>query len=148
MSFSRYTNDPESGARELASLMSDQKIFTGVHPGDLYGLLIEHFGRQQKYKQATMLLDELQEHLPERYFSHYINPNLLSAIYSATGRKMGPIDQPADTMTYDDDGSPMKGSNDDYQSDRRRQPQMGQSGKNHMYAEEIDDNLDYGTVDD
>ncbi len=94
-----------------------------------------------------MLLDELQEHLPERYFSHYINQNLLTAIYSATGRKMGPVDQPADTMTYDDDGNPTKGSSDDYQNDRRRQ-QQGQLGKNHMYAEEIDDNLDYGTIDD
>lgn len=49
---SRYANDPETGARELASLLSDQKIFTGVHPGDLYGILIEHFGRQEKYKQV------------------------------------------------------------------------------------------------
>jgi hypothetical protein len=34
--------------------MSDPKIFTGVHPGDLYGILIEHFGRQQKYKQVKL----------------------------------------------------------------------------------------------
>ena len=52
--FSRYTNDPETGARELASLLSDQIIFTGVHPGDLFGTLIEHFGRQQKYKQVKL----------------------------------------------------------------------------------------------
>jgi hypothetical protein len=49
---SRYAGDPETGARELASLLTDQKIFTGVHPGDLYGILIDHFGRQQKYKQV------------------------------------------------------------------------------------------------
>jgi len=54
VSFSRYTNDPETGARELASLLTDQKIFTGVHPGDIYGMLIEHFGRQQKYKQVKL----------------------------------------------------------------------------------------------
>ncbi len=50
--FSRYTSDPEAGARELASLLTDVKIFTGVHPGDLYGILIEHFGRREKYKQV------------------------------------------------------------------------------------------------
>lgn len=99
-----------------------------------------------------MLLDELQEHISERYFSHYINPNLLSAIYSATGRKMLPVDQPSDNMTYDDNGddddeNQKRITNDDYQNDRRRQ-QQGQLGKNHMYAEEIDDNLDYGPVDD
>jgi hypothetical protein len=38
----------------LASLLTDQKIFTGVHPGDIYGMLIEHFGRQQKYKQVKL----------------------------------------------------------------------------------------------
>jgi len=53
-SFSRYTNDPETGARELASLLTDVKIFTGVHPGDLYGILIEHFGRREKYKQVKL----------------------------------------------------------------------------------------------
>ncbi len=51
-SFSRYAEDPETGARELASLLTDQKIFSGVHPGDLYGILIEHFGRRDKYKQV------------------------------------------------------------------------------------------------
>lgn len=49
----RYASDPETGARELAGLLSDQKIFVGVHPGDLYGILIDHFGRQQKYKQVS-----------------------------------------------------------------------------------------------
>jgi hypothetical protein len=56
LSFSRYTNDPETGARELASLLTDVKIFTGVHPGDLYGILIEHFGRREKYKQVKLKL--------------------------------------------------------------------------------------------
>jgi len=99
-----------------------------------------------------MLLDELQEHISERYFSHYINPNLLSAIYAATGRKMAPPDQPSDSMTYNDgendDENQQKIGTDDYQNDRRRQQRHGQLGKSHMYAEEIDDNLDYGTVDD
>jgi hypothetical protein len=96
-----------------------------------------------------MLLDELQEHISERYFSHYINPTLLATIYAETGRKMAPLDQPADSMTYnDEDENPKRKANDDdYRTDRRRQPQ-GQLGKNHMYAEEIDDNLDYGSVDD
>ncbi len=53
-SFRRYASDPETGARELASLLSDQKIFMGVHPGDIYGMLITHFGRQEKYKQVIL----------------------------------------------------------------------------------------------
>ncbi|UJR28505.1 hypothetical protein I4U23_009743 [Adineta vaga] len=95
----RYTSDPETGARELAGLLSDQKIFNGVQPGDLYGILIEHFARREKYKQAGMLLDELQQHVSEPYFSHYVNPSILSAIYSATGRKMGA----SDSTVYDND---------------------------------------------
>lgn len=59
-SFSRYASDPETGARELASLLSDQKIFTGVHPGDLYGILIDHFGRQEKYKQVRSYSQHFQ----------------------------------------------------------------------------------------
>ena len=97
-----------------------------------------------------MLLDELQEHISERHFSHYINPNLLAAIYSATGRKMAPSDQHSDSAAYDDGGNDenqMRRANDDGYGDRR-QLSRGQVGKNHMYAEEIDDNLDYGPVDD
>lgn len=139
----RYANDPEEGARELAGLVRDPKIFLGVNPGDIYGILIEHLGKQQKFKQAGMLLDELQEHVSERYFSHFINPNLLAVIYESTGRKPA-TDQPADTMSYDDDGNPNGIDNGDYSNDRRRQTQ----GKSHVYAEEIDDNLDYGTIDD
>ena len=58
--FSRYANDPETGARELAALLSDQKIFTGVHPGDLYGILIDHFGRREKYKQVKAKVTQLK----------------------------------------------------------------------------------------
>lgn len=98
-----------------------------------------------------MLLDELQEHIPERYFSHYVNPNLLSAIYAATGRKMGQSDHPSQSMGYNNDedngADQMRLTDDDYQSDRRRQ-QQGSLGKNHIYTEEIDDNIDYGSVDD
>jgi hypothetical protein len=97
-----------------------------------------------------MLLDELQEHVSERYFSQYINPNLLAAIYAATGRKAAPLDQQTDNIGYNDDDNDddnrKKISNDDYGNDRRRQ--QGQLGKSHAYAEEIDDNLDYGSVDD
>lgn len=97
-----------------------------------------------------MLLDELQEHVSERYFSHYINPNLLATIYSATGRKMATTSQPSDSAAYDDDGNDenqKRTGNDDSYGDRR-QLSRGLLGKNHMYAEEIDDNLDYGPVDD
>lgn len=51
-SFRHYETDPEGGARELASFLTDQRGFVGVHPGDLYGILIEHFGQQDKFKQV------------------------------------------------------------------------------------------------
>jgi hypothetical protein len=50
---SRYANDPDDGARELASLLAEPKGFIGVQPGDLYGILIEHVGRQRKYEQVS-----------------------------------------------------------------------------------------------
>ena len=52
--FRRYSTDPEAGARELAGFLSDDKGFIGIHPGDLYGVLIDHFGRQEKYKQVRI----------------------------------------------------------------------------------------------
>lgn len=95
-----------------------------------------------------MLLDELQQHLPERQFSQYIHPSLLSAIYAATGRKMA-APEPADRAILDDGGNdedgPRRGPSHGYANDGRRQ---GTSGKHYMDAEEIDDNLDYGSVDD
>jgi len=95
-------------------------------------------------KQAAMLLDELTQHVSERYFSHYINPNLLAAIYAATGRKMAPIDSTVYNDGEHNDENAKKIGNGDYRNAQPRQ----QQGKNHAYAEEIDDNLDYGSVDD
>jgi hypothetical protein len=97
-----------------------------------------------------MLLDELQEHISERHFSQYINPNLLAAIYAATGRKMAPSEQGRDGVGYNDgendDDNQRKVGNDDNQNDRRHH--QAKLGKSHMYADEIDDNLDYGPVED
>ena len=101
-----------------------------------------------------MLLDELQEHIAERYFSHYINPSLLAAIYAATGRKMAPPESHSDSLTLDErdhegDGDARKAANNGSHHDRRQQPQQnGKFGRNRMAAEEIDDTLDFGTIDD
>ena len=62
---------------------------------------------------------------------------------------MAAPEQSADRAILDDgeneEESPRRGPNNGYTNDRRRQ---GTSGKNYMDAEEIDDNLDYGSVDD
>ena len=100
-----------------------------------------------------MLLDELQEHIAERYFSNYINPSLLAAIYAATGRKMAPPVSKSDSLTLDeryhdgdDDGE--KAASNGSHHDRRQPPQQnGKFGRNRMVAEEIDDTLDFGTID-
>ena len=57
--------------------------------------------------------------------------------------------EPADRASRDDGGNdedgPRRGPSHGYANDGRRQ---GTSGKHYMDAEEIDDNLDYGSVDD
>lgn len=95
-----------------------------------------------------MLLDELQQHVPERYFSHYIHPNLLSAVYAASGRKMGSEQHPSERLTYDDDEQSRREGRADngFGSDQPRRQKL--FDKHHIEAEEIDDNLDYGTIDD
>ena len=99
-----------------------------------------------------MLLDELQEHIPERYFSHYVNPNLLSAIYAATGRQMGLSNQPSDSMTYNEDENdvenPRRPVDDDYHKDQRLRQQQEHYGRSQNDVDEIDDDIDYGTIDD
>lgn len=96
-----------------------------------------------------MLLDELEQHLPERYFSQYIHPNLLSAIYAATGRKMGATDQSSDNLVLNDsvadDENTRRGPKYGHSSDRRRDAPFSRSN---LDAEEIDDNIDYGAIDD
>lgn len=92
----------------------------------------------------------MQEHIPERFFSHYVNPNLLAGIYAAIGRKAGPPDEASESMALNNDDygndSRQKLGHDEYQTDQRRL--QGYAGKSHAYAEEIDDNIDYEAIED
>ena len=101
-----------------------------------------------------MLLDELQEHVAERYFSHYIDPSLLATIYAATGRRTAPPESHADSLTLDErdhdgEGDGRRAANNGSQHERRQQLQPNEKfNRNRMAAEEIDDTLDFGTIDD
>lgn len=96
-----------------------------------------------------MLLDQLLEHLPERHLPQYIRPNLLSAIYSATGRRMSSnagrlvADPDEEDEQYDDQPTRKTAQSQDMS---RRGPMA--SNKNYLNAEEIEDDLDYAPVDD
>ena len=49
---SLYEEDPEQCVQLCQSLLDEPSLDTAVRAGDIYGLMIEHYGRTGRYKQV------------------------------------------------------------------------------------------------
>ena len=47
-----YESDPEECIQQCQSLLDDPNLDTAVRVGDVYGLMIEHYGQGGNYKQV------------------------------------------------------------------------------------------------
>ena len=48
-----YENDPDECIKQCQSLLDEPSLDTAVRMGDVYGLMIEHFGQAGSYEQVN-----------------------------------------------------------------------------------------------
>ncbi len=51
--FRVYDQDPEEAIKQCQVLLEEDNIDTAVRIGDVYGFIIEHFARREKFKAVS-----------------------------------------------------------------------------------------------
>ena len=53
LSFRMYETDPDDAIKQVHALLEESNVDGAVRVGDLYGFLIEHFARKQKWQAVS-----------------------------------------------------------------------------------------------
>lgn len=78
-----YNTNPEESIQQCQNLLMEENVDVAIHKGDIYGFLVEHYVREQNYKMAYNLIEEMQAKLPGINLPYYINADILKTIYEA-----------------------------------------------------------------
>ncbi|XP_023244589.1 intraflagellar transport protein 140 homolog [Centruroides sculpturatus] len=78
-----YKANHIESVQQCQNLLTEENVDMAIHKGDIYGFLVEHYVREQNYKTAHTLIEEMQAKLPGINLPYYINADVLKAIYKA-----------------------------------------------------------------
>ncbi|KAK7111421.1 intraflagellar transport protein 140 homolog [Littorina saxatilis] len=80
---SAYDSSPEEAAKQCQVLLEERDIDTAVRIGDIYGFLIEHYARKERWKAAYAALEEMRSRLPGSQLAFYVNVKTIEAVHRA-----------------------------------------------------------------
>ncbi|XP_071962146.1 intraflagellar transport protein 140 homolog [Antedon mediterranea] len=88
-----YDEDPEEAMKQCQVLLEEQDLDSAVRVGDVYGMMIEHYARQETYKKAYACMEEMRSRIPTVNMAFYVNMRTIEAIHRSLdiplGRGMG-----------------------------------------------------------
>ncbi|XP_019615052.1 PREDICTED: intraflagellar transport protein 140 homolog [Branchiostoma belcheri] len=88
-----YEDDPEETMKQCQVLLEESDLDSAVRIGDVYGLMIEHYARQENYPKAYQLMEEMRQRIPTVNMAYYVNMRTIEAVHRALdiplGRGMG-----------------------------------------------------------
>ena len=58
MLYRTYDEDPDEAIKQCHILLEESDLDTAVRVGDVYGIIIEHYARQQNYTKVSVLCDQ------------------------------------------------------------------------------------------
>ena len=85
-----YERDQDGALKICQELLREDGINDAVRKGDIYGFLIEHYAKNQNYRGAKQMLDDLQRAIPNVNLAYYINSDVLLSIEKALGLSLLP----------------------------------------------------------
>ena len=59
--------------------------FVLVRQGDVYGFMVEHYAKNNQYKPAYHLIEDMKENIPKVNVAYYINMQTIKAVQKALG---------------------------------------------------------------
>ncbi|XP_072167641.1 intraflagellar transport protein 140 homolog [Diadema setosum] len=88
-----YDEEPEEAMRQCQVLLEEEELDSAVRIGDVYGMMVEHYARQENFKKAYSFMEEMRTRIPTVNMAYYINMKTIEAVHRALeiplGRGMG-----------------------------------------------------------
>lgn len=80
-----YDEDPEEAIKQCHILLEEPDLESAVRVGDVYGIIIEHYARQQNYTKAFSVMEEMRRRVPNVNMAYYVNMKTIEATHKAVG---------------------------------------------------------------
>ncbi|XP_052071458.1 intraflagellar transport protein 140 homolog isoform X2 [Mytilus californianus] len=78
-----YQDNPEEAVKQCQVLLEEQSLDSAVRVGDVYGLMIEHYARRERWKAAQAAMEEMRMRIPSVNMAYYVNIRTIEAVYRA-----------------------------------------------------------------
>ena len=97
----QYENSSAAALDRCKEFLSSGKFFM-VRKGDVYGFMIEHHAKNNQYKPAHALLEDMRSKIPNVNVAYYVNLQTIRAMEQALGTKILASNQQLDNEEQED----------------------------------------------
>eukprot|EP00057_Strongylocentrotus_purpuratus_P021032 XP_011675506.1 PREDICTED: intraflagellar transport protein 140 homolog [Strongylocentrotus purpuratus] len=84
-----YDEEPEESMRQCQVLLEESELDSAVRIGDVYGMMVEHYARQENYKKAYAFMEEMRSRIATVNMAYYINIRTIEAVHQALDIPLG-----------------------------------------------------------
>ena len=98
----QYENSASAAMDRCKEFLNSGK-FLMVRKGDVYGFMVEHYAKNNQFKPAFALLEDMRNKIPNVNVAYYINVQTIRAIEQALNTKILSNNQEYDN-DEDEDG--------------------------------------------
>ena len=72
--------DSTTGLNDLRKMLEDTHSETGIRPGDMYGLIVEHHVKAGEIEQALGTLEQMRNYTNGKSLTYFLNPETTAVI--------------------------------------------------------------------
>ncbi|XP_052768007.1 intraflagellar transport protein 140 homolog [Mya arenaria] len=78
-----YDEDTEEAIKQCQVLLEEPELDSGVRIGDVYGFIIEHYARKERWKAAYNAMEEMKGRVSGVNIAYYVNMRTIQAVHQA-----------------------------------------------------------------
>ncbi|OWF41021.1 intraflagellar transport protein 140 homolog [Mizuhopecten yessoensis] len=78
-----YDENPEDAIKQCQVLLEEPHLDDSVRMGDVYGLIIEHYARRERWKAAYAAMEEMKSRIPALNMAYYVNMRTIESVHRA-----------------------------------------------------------------
>ncbi|XP_022095457.1 intraflagellar transport protein 140 homolog isoform X2 [Acanthaster planci] len=84
-----YDEDPDEAMRQCQILLEEPDLDNAVRIGDVFGMMIEHYARQENFKKAYAFMEDMRGRIPTVNMAYYVNMRTIEAVHRALDIPLG-----------------------------------------------------------